>query len=62
MAAAWGVYEMFGLCSDLERVHDDSDLRAEMAQKNFEQAEAYTDDSLSKRRVDFYTNVFRSIK
>lgn len=50
------------LCSDLERVHDDSDLRAEMAQKNFEQAEAYTDDSLSKRRVDFYTNVFRSIK
>jgi glycosyltransferase involved in cell wall biosynthesis len=50
------------LSRDLRKVLRDVDLQIFMARRNYEIAKDYTDDVLSRRRVDFYTKAFRAIQ
>ena len=50
------------LSRDLRKVLCDVDLQISMAQRNCETAKDYTDDVLSRRRVDFYMKAFHAIQ
>lgn len=50
------------LSRDLRKVLCNADLQISMARRNCEIAKDYTDDVLSRRRVDFYTKAFRAIQ
>lgn len=49
------------LCRDLEKTLTDNKRRIIMARKNFERSKNYTDNLLSKRRVDFYNKAFYNV-
>lgn len=50
------------LSRDLRKVLCDVDLQISMARRNCEIAKDYTDDVLSRRRVDFYMKAFHAIQ
>ena len=50
------------LSRDLRKVLCDADLQNSMARRNCEIAKDYTDDVLSRRRVDFYMKAFHAIQ
>lgn len=50
------------LSRDLRKVLCDADLQISMSRRNCEIAKDYTDDVLSRRRVDFYKKAFHAIQ